>query len=458
MDRDLGIDRGASLLERLENMPVSRFLIKTRIIVGVATFFDAFDALAIAYVLPVLVGLWKLTPVEIGFMISIGFVGQFVGAILFGWLAERCGRLRVATWTVAIFALASFACALAPSYSVLLVLRFIQGIGLGGEVPIAAAYINEFSRAKGRGRFFMVYELVFPLGLLAAALIGMWAVPNLGWQSMFIIGGAPAVLVLFMRKVLPESPRWLIAVGRLDEAQQVVEKLERYAGSSYSDAKRTSSGATSAATPVKQEQGRWKDLFSGRYLKRTLVLWCLWISAYFIVYGLTAWLPTVYRTVFKLPLDVSLQYALITTACGFVGNVACAFLIDRTGRKTWFVASFLLGGVALGALYFLGAASPMHVVVLSSVSYVFISSIALSLYLYTPELYPTRVRALGVGAASSWLRVASAVGPTFVGAIIAGGKLAPVFGVFALLALFGAVVMVLFSEETTDRQLEEISP
>ena len=134
------------IVARLERLPVSWWQVKTRIIVGVATFFDAFDALAIATILPVIVPLWKLTPPQIGFMISAGFVGQLIGALLFGWIAERYGRMTAMIWSIALFAVMSFVCAFAWDYTSLLVFRTIQGIGLGGEVPVAAVFISELAQ------------------------------------------------------------------------------------------------------------------------------------------------------------------------------------------------------------------------------------------------------------------------------------------------------------------------
>src|SRR5260370_2436914 len=167
------------IVARLERLPTSWWQVKARIIVGVATFFDAFDALAIASVLPVIVPLWKLTPSEIGVMISAGFLGQLLGALLFGWIAERYGRMNAMVGSIALFAVMSLACALAWDFSCLLVLRTIQGIGLGGEVPIAAVFISELAKAQGRGRFVLLYELVFPVGLVAASLLGLWLRPPL---------------------------------------------------------------------------------------------------------------------------------------------------------------------------------------------------------------------------------------------------------------------------------------
>ncbi len=441
----------AAILRRVEALPVSGALVRARIVVGVATFFDAFDVLAIAYVLPVLVGLWKLTPQDVGFLISAGFAGQLIGALLFGYLAERWGRLRVTQITVAIFGIMSVACAFAPSYWWLFTFRTLQGIGLGGEVPVAAAYINELAKSKGRGRFFLLYELVFPLGLVAAALVGVWAVPNLGWQSMFVIGAIPAFIALVMRRILPESPRWLISRGRLDEARKAIGALERQADALPEIEKSSAFGQS-------EERGSWREIFSAHYLPRTLMIWALWISSYFVTYGLTAWLPTVYRTIFKLPIPTALQYGLVTSVSGFLGAALCAFLIDKIGRRYWFAGAFTAGGLLIGALFFEGATSPTAVLWFATLSYFFISGCSVALYLYTPELYPTRIRAVGTGTASAWLRVASALGPSIVGIIIAASGLAPVFGIFGIIALIGGLVVLVFGVETTDRQLEEISP
>ncbi|MDM0067036.1 MFS transporter [Variovorax sp. J31P207] len=344
-DRLLGTDPKPLISAALDRKPAKGVLVRARVIMGTATFFDAFDALAIAFVLPVLVGAWKLSPGEIGALIGAGFAGQLVGALLFGWFAERIGRVRVASITVGIFAVASLACAAAPSFGVLVALRVIQGLGLGGEVPAAAAYVNELAPSKGRGRFFMLYELLFPAGLLAAAFLGTWVVPTFGWQAMFVIGGLPAVMVLFMRRLLPESPRWLVSKGRIEEAKAVLTRL--YPGEDI---------PPMALTSATEERPRlWRELFAGIYLRRTLAIWALWICAYVLTYGVTTWLPTIYRTVFKLSLETSLQYGLITTFAGFLGSVFCAFLIDRVGRKPWFMWGFLLGAIGMALLYLQGA-------------------------------------------------------------------------------------------------------
>jgi putative MFS transporter len=441
------------VVARIERLPTSWWHVKTRIIVGVATFFDAFDALAIATVLPVLAPLWKLTPPQIGILISAGFLGQLVGALLFGWVAERLGRMTAMVWSIATFAVMSLVCAFAWDYDSLLVFRTIQGIGLGGEVPVAAVYISELSRARHRGRFVLLYEMVFPVGLVAASLVGLWVVPRWGWQYMFVIGALPAILALLLRRLLPESPRWLAVHGRVAEAEAAVSLIER-------ETEKATGQPLPPPQPVVstlERRASWSDLFGPGYLQRTLVVWVIWFTAYFANYGIAIWLPTIYRTVFRLPLDVSLRYGLITQAVGLLGTLICALAIDRVGRRPWFAVSFAGAALAFGGLWLERAPSAEHVLAYVSISYFFISSINIGVYLYTPELYPTRARALGVGIATAWLRLASMIGPAIVGFMIGAG-LPTVFLTFAIAAALAAVVTALFAVETKGRVLEEASP
>ena len=440
---------------RIERLPLSPWHLRLRVIMGIALFFDAFDALAIAYVLPVLIGLWKLAPSQIGLLISAGFAGQLVGAIFFGWLAERIGRIPGAIWTIAIFSVFSIVCAFSWSFGSMLVFRFIQGLGLGGEVPIAAAYIGEIAKADRRGRFFLLYQVVFAVGLAAVAVAATWIVPHLGWQWMFYVGAVPAVVALILRRTLPESPRWLASRGRLDEADRTLRAIEN-------EVSKTSGQALPAlpgdVPPVSPSRARWAELFSSTYARRTFAVWVMWFCSYLVTYGIAGWLPAVYRTVFKLPVQQALQYTMVTPMVGVVAALACAYFIDFTGRKAWFAAAFLLGSIPLFVLSLGASGSAFNVMVLSTLSWFFITTISLGLYLYSAEIYPTRMRALGTGAGTAWLRLASIIGPFVVGMILPAGGLGGVFLMFAIASLLGGVVTVLFGMETRGRILEQLSP
>jgi putative MFS transporter len=449
-------DKLPEIVSRIERLPATIWQVKARLIVGVATFFDAFDGLIIASCLSVLIPLWHMKPQQAGFLISSGFLGQMIGAIFFGWLAERYGRLRTTILTILVYSVASFLCAASWDYTSLFIFRLIQGFGLGGEVPVAASYINEITKAKGRGKFVLLYEILFPLGLLGAALAGWWIVPRFGWRWLFIIGGLPSLLAIYLRWPLPESPRWLASVGRNEDAEKAMTKMETKIRKSYgADLPEPKPVPLSA---LARKRSRVAELFQGIYLKRTLLVWVIWFSVYLPVFGTMTWLPSIYRTVFKMPLYKALLYAVALNVAGIFGTFTAAMLIDKVGRRVWITLAFLCGGSILVGLWLAGAKTALQLLAYSTAAHFFFSSVSISVYLYTPELYPTRLRALGSSVSSAWLRVASMIGPIVVGTVIAHYSLAWAFLLFGLVALAGGIVTGFFGIETKGKVLEEISP
>ena len=445
----------ARLVARLERLPVTPRLLLLRVIVGIATFFDAYTVLAIAFAMPQLVSEWKLTPTEVGMIISAGYVGQLFGAVLFGSVAEKIGRLKTLFITIMLFVSMDVACLFAWSGATMMAFRFLQGVGTGGEVPVASAYISEFVGAEKRGRFFLLYEVIFPIGLMFAGMAGFFLVPVYGWKAMFVVGLVPSVLTIPLRWFMPESPRWLASKGRLAEADAVVKRLEDSAtrrGVILAEPvmRAVDSGATARSD--------WRDLFKGIYLKRTVMIWGLWVCVYMINNGLVTWLPTLYRQVFQLPLGTSLAYGWITSGVGVVASIVCALLIDKVGRKSWYATAFLLAILPLSALSWLGASSAIEVLILATAGYAVLQTIAFSLYLYSAELYPTRLRAVGTGFGSAWLRAGSSIGSILVGWIVADLGIRYVFAAFAAVALLGGLVTLRFAVETKGRVLEELSP
>src|SRR2546425_1023392 len=318
------------LIARIENVPFSRWHAKARIIVGSATFFDAFSALSLAFALPVLISVWNITPTQSGLLIGASYVGQLAGALLFSW------------------------------------------------------------------------------------------------QTMFLIGAIPGLVVAFLLARLSESPRWLISKGRLGEAEQIVRQMEAGTGHAVS-----TSGEVPVSSPGKVERSRWGEVLGRSYRSRTLIAWTLWATAYFITNSLNNWMPSLYNTVYHLGLRQSLRAASMTNVAQVLVLLICAFTIDRIGRKNWTAVAFIAGGTALTILGFVGAESVRSVMIFGTFSYGIIGSINAVLYLYTPEIYPTRMRAIGTGLATSWLRLASAVGPPLVGFMVGARGIDSVFLMFA---------------------------
>lgn len=451
--------RAAALVARFERVPFSAWHRRTRIVMGCATFFDAFDALALAFAMPILIKLWNLSPVDVGWLIAASYLGQLAGAIAFSRWAETVGRVRAVAVAVLLMSVMGLASTIAGGMAALFAFRLIQGIGVGGEMPVAATYISEMSRAEGRGRFFMLYELIFPIGLMATGQAGALLVPLLGWKTLFVIGAVPGIVVAVLVLRLPDTPRWLIGRGRLDEAEAIIAAAEasaRRGGGVIETYAEPIDVAAAAPEPPRRERDRWLEPLSRTFRARTLVAWALWASAFFVANSLNNWMPTLYHTVYHLPLPAALRAASLTNVVQVVVLLGCAFLIDRVGRRRWAVGAFLIAAGLLTALAIGGAGSVVAVIVLATAAYGAVGSNNAVLYLYTPEIYPTRMRAIGTGLATSWLRLASAVGPAMVGLIVGGWGVRWVFVMLAGVSVLGALAASLMVE-TRNRALENIA-
>jgi MFS transporter, putative metabolite:H+ symporter len=441
-----------ALRARLAAVPFSRWHTWPRLLVGSATFLDAFDTLTLAFVLPVLVSEWRLTPAQAGALIAAGYVGQFAGALFFGALAERIGRVRSLAAATALMSVAGIGCAWAGRLDVLVLLRVAQGIGIGGEMPVAAVYLSEIAPAEGRGRFVLLFGMIFPIGLLAAGQAGAAIVPSIGWPVLFLVGGIPGLVVAALLVGLPESPHWLIARGRLIEAAAIVDAMETrarahpgFARAGHARVERPST--ESAAAPPPRRTG----ILSPKYRRRTLTVWTVWGVAGFVTNGLVNWVPTLYRAVYGMELDVALRAATWINVAQLLVLVGCTFVIDRAGRRLWVAGSLALSAVVLAAA---GAGDTAAAVVLVTIGYGVVSSVNAVLYVYTPEIYETRLRAAGAGASGAWLRLASAAGQVLVGVTLGAHGVIGVFLLFGAVAAVGAVA-ALGMMETRNRTLEE---
>lgn len=448
--------RAAELISaRLERLPMSRWHVKARVIVGAVTFFDGFDQLMIAYSLPQLAPKWDLSATDIAWVIAIGGIGMLIGALGGGWLADRVGRLNVIVYSLALYAAMSLGMALTDSLELFLVFRFIQGIGLGAEVPVAASYIGEITKAHGRGRFVLMYEVIFPIGLVASAVVSAWMVPNFGYKWLFALGAVPVVLLPLLKQ-LPESPRWLASRGRMDDAERAMSQIEHDVSVKYG--KTLPEPEPIIGGDMQLKRARFIELFQGIYLRRTLMLATIWLTAYFVNYGIASWLPTLYRKSFNVSVDTALHYSIMTSVAGLIGCVIVALLIDNVGRRICISVSMVLCSTMLFMLAATGADTATKVLFWSAGSALFVFAVNMALYVYTAELYPTRMRALGCAFGGAAGRLGIIVGPLVVGFIIdRGNSLSVLFTMFGVVSLVGAIVVALFAVETKQKTLEEIS-
>lgn len=443
-----------SIAARLERLPHSRWHIKVRFLIGAVTFFEAFDQLLAASALPVLMKEWDLTTGQATFAVTSASVGMLLGALVAGWLGDHIGRVRTVALGVAVTGLASLAVAFSGSIETFSLFRFAQGLGIGGVVPVAATYINEIARSDKRGRFVLLYEMIFPAGLAAATLLAVWVVPSFGWRAMFVVGALPVLIAALLPRHVEESPRWLLSRGRTAEAEAAIARIE--AQVARATAEELPAPAPSTDAP-EEPKGTLMDLFRGRYLRRTAVLSGLWFVAYYVNHGISTWLPSLYTKEFDLDLTTALVYTLLSNITGLLGTFVVAMLVDRIGRRPSLIGAFVGTVLSLGVLAVAGATSGGQVALFASCTTFFLYAINAGLYLYSPEMYPTFNRAKGAAFGGLWNRIGVILGPVTVGAIIgSGGSLALVFAQLAVMGAVGAVI-AWFAIETKGKTLEELN-
>jgi MFS transporter, putative metabolite:H+ symporter len=453
---------GAALLGRMERVPLTRFHLRIASILGVGTFFDSFDTLVIAVAMTAVLGTFGADVGTAGFLIAAGYLGQIVGAIGFGFVSERYGRKTAFIASSALFGVLSLVAAFAWSVESLFALRLVQGIGLGAEVPVAAAMFNEFVRARARGRIVLVYESLFIWGILAASLLGglLLAVfpPHDAWRYLFAIGAIPALTAIWAYFRLPESPRHLVHKGDLDGARRTIEQME---ASPRIGAVQEVEGQAIPAQAVVESRTRFSELFAPAYLRRTAMLWSTWFTTYFALWGLTTFLPTLLVRHGVTPSDAALLSAAVTVGDMIVVYLAAATL-DRLGRRFWFTTGYLLAlvGAAFGiiAIGFGGATGWVVLFVAGATLLVGVNINAPLIYMYTAELYPTRMRAWATMVGSSLRGLSAVIAPIVLGQMVGHkGGIGWMFALFAAVLAVGLVVFARLGVETKQRTLEELA-
>ena len=373
----------------------------------------------VSFILAALAVQWNLENTTTGWIASIGFVGMAIGASLGGLLADKIGRRQVFAATLLLYGLATGASALAWSVASLMVFRFLVGLGLGAELPVASTLVSEFSPRKVRGRMVVLLEAFWAVGWIMAAVIGTFVVAqsDSGWRWGFAFGAVPALYAIYVRMGLPESVRFLESVGRHDEAERIVRDFEAEADLADYD-----TAAPPQEHPV--DGGIWGPALRGR----TAAFWTIWFCVSLSYYGAFIWIPSLLVEQ-GFSLVRSFTFTLIITLAQLPGYAAAAWLIERWGRRVT-LASFLAGS-ALAAFAYGMASVEWQIIVAGCLLSFFNLGAWGALYAIGPELYPTAIRATGTGAGAAFGRIGSILAPLIVPPVLALGGSTAVFGVFA---------------------------
>ena len=424
--------------ERLDRLPFTRKHGRLLGTAGIGWALDAMDVGLISFVLAALAQQWQLTSIETSWIASIGFVGMAIGATVGGLLADRIGRRSVFAITLLVYGLATGASALVGSLAALLALRFVVGLGLGAELPVASTLISEFAPKRIRGRVVVWLEAFWALGWIAAAVIGTFVIgaSEDGWRWGLAIGLAPALFSIVVRWGMPESVRYLMSRGRVAEAEATVRQFEEAAGvpAPATEQARSSDEAADASAPAAPQPR--VSIWSAALRRRTIALWTVWFCINFSYYGAFIWIPSL-LVAQGFDLVRSFGFTLIITIAQLPGYAAAAFLIEKWGRRPTLTV-FLIGSACAAAWY--GTASTEAMIIAAGCTLSFFNLGAWgALYAIGPELYPTNVRGTGTGAAAGFGRIASILAPLAVPFLIAGGGAILLFGVFAAAFAIAAI-------------------
>ncbi|ASA97135.1 MULTISPECIES: MFS transporter [Anoxybacillus] len=386
-------------------------------IAGLGWLFDAMDVGMLSFILAALQKEWGLTAEQMGWIGSVNSIGMAVGALVFGLLADRIGRKQVFIITLLLFSIGSGLSAFATTLTVFLILRFFIGMGLGGELPVASTLVSESVPAHERGKVVVLLESFWAGGWLLAALISFFIIPTYGWQMALILGALPALYAIYLRINLPDSQKFI-------------------------------------AVKTAERRSVWRniaDVWAKPYAKQTTMLWILWFAVVFSYYGMFLWLPSV-MVMKGFSLIKSFEYVLIMTLAQLPGYFSVAWLIERIGRKA--VLIIYLVGTALSAYFFGNAESVAMLVTFGALLSFFNLGAWGALYAYTPEQYPTVIRATGAGMAASFGRIGGILGPLLVGYLVAQKvSITMIFAVFCIAIFIGALAVLFLGKETKQQEL-----
>jgi len=439
--------------ERLDRLPISKFHYRILIVLAVGMFFDGFDIYILSGIIASMAkNGWSTVQMNAN-LVSISFIGLFLGALISGFFSDRYGRRTMFIWQLLIYSIASLLCAVAINYEMLLIFRLIATAGLGGEIITGYTVFGEFIPPSKRGQWgsflFLITNLSLPLATFAGTLI-LPLSPE-AWRWMFVLAGAPAFLCWLIQRHLPESPRWLETMGRNEEADRIVSSIE-------AEIEQSTGEELPPATLkpyVQQEPVSVKQLFGKTLLPILILCIGIYVLTNVIVYSFTTWLPSSFVQS-GLSITKSMGFTTIMMIGGPLGGLIGVLISDRLSRK-WMVVTLSVVGAIVGYFYGISQNSTQILVLGFAMTTVIYFIVCITWTTYIPEQFPTAVRARGTGLGGSLGRLSAAGSPYLVVFLVNefgfSGVLMAISIIFVLLAL----IVILLGKETKGKSLEEIN-
>jgi putative MFS transporter len=456
--------RSAGILARLDRLPGSRHLWVLVALLSLGGMFEFYDLFMTAYVVPGMVkaGLFADVSVSIfagpALFVAATFTGLFIGTFVFGYVADRYGRRTIFTLSMLWYSAATLVMAFQDTGLEICLWRLIAGIGIGVELVTIDTYLSEIVPRAIRGRAFAFNQAVQFLVVPMVAFISWLLVPLNplgleGWRWVMLIGSAGAIAVWFIRRGVPESPRWLINRGRLDEAEAITARIEAMVAADLKGMPLPP--AAGHATERTEPVGRLMEIFSPRYRSRTIMLMVFQFFQTFGFYGFSAWVPTLIAQQTGIDLKASLLYAFVIAIANPFGPLLAMSIADRFELK-WQIVAAACGVGVFGVLFSLQSA--MAPLVLCGVLITLSNNVmSYSFHGYQAELYPTRIRARAIGVTYSLSRISAIFASFVIGFFLQAGGTAGVFGLIAFAMMAVVASIGIWGPRTRQRELEQIS-
>lgn len=432
-----------TIAERMNRIPTSKHTVVIIFFVLMGWFAETIDLGGTSFLMPTIREAFAMDATTGGYYSSICFLGMFFGAIIAGRLADKIGRKKTVVICMCVWGLAGFALVFSQTIQYLFAMRGILGLGLGAQFPVALSYLSEIVSGAERPKYMSLYQLMTPCGFAVAGILTVLILPHFDWRGVYLAEALPALFIIGIIKTMPESPLWLEAKGRIAEADAICTRFEEEA---------IAHGKV-LPEPEKIEKieakTSFKDLFSKRYLKVTILCFFIWFISMFSDYGLTTWLTTILT---EKGFDVVKSTGFVTV--GILGGIPAWFFATWSAKKLGRKKTFLIAGLCtsiFGIIY--GASSTIVMLIIFGVLYQFGKYLnAMMLAMYTPELYETSIRTTGNGLATSWGRFGSILGPIILAGVMTS------FGAYTTMYIAAGMVIVpgllvfLFGPETKDKK------
>jgi putative MFS transporter len=433
---------------RLDRLPISSFHRRIMWLIGAGMFFDGFDIYLAGIVLGATVKSGFSTLAQNGYFVSTTFVGMMLGSFVTGFLGDRFGRRFTYQSNLAIFGFASIAAAFAPSMPILILIQAVIGFGLGAENVVGYSTLTEFVPPESRGRWLGFMTVFVVTGLPVAALLGTIIIPRLGWRAMFVLGGVGALIVWYLRKKLPESPRWLESVGRTDEAEALLQAIEGEVSVQHSPL------APPAVSATLKHSRDLSSLASPAILPRMVLGSISLIVINSLLYGFVTWLPTFFVQQ-GLSIARSFNYSLAMAFGAPIGSAIGALTADSWGRKPTIVGASV-ATILVGSFYPFITRPAMLMVAGFCLMVPIYVLVALLFAVYIPELFPTEVRLRASGICNTFGRGAIIFTPFIVVALFKSHGVGGVLVFMIGLLVVEILVVLTMGVEPKKRRLEEI--